>query len=99
MSKLLEFTKEMGYKKDNLDRNGGLFTEGNQYTAGGSHSRQISDDATPEFGKDGTGDQIGSVKSPLPNISDMKMRKTLTSGNKYNKKNVYDESSMGEIPK
>ena len=64
-----------------------------EYKSGGGNSRQISDDETPEFGKEGqcATENVGSVGSTYPtNCGDIPMRNYLRGKNYFNPDTQYD---------
>jgi hypothetical protein len=77
--KLLDFSAQ--FRTDNKGRN--LYQSGNNYQAG--HTRALSDDETPEWGK-------GEVDGRVGGQTDINTRETLKSKNDYHSNNQYGVS-------
>lgn len=76
MGALLEYSNT--YRLNNKSRN--IYTSQDKYTSG--HTRALSDDLTPEWGK-------GEVNGRVGGLTDIKTRYTLKSKNTYNSGNQY----------
>ena len=76
MPKLLEFSNE--FREKNISRK--IYHAGDFYQSG--HSRAISDDKTPEWGK-------GEVNGRVGGWTDIQTRNHLKSKNFYNSTNLY----------
>ncbi len=80
MGKLLEFSED--FRTENKKRN--IYNSGEKYEPG--HTRALSDDMTPEWGK-------GEVDGRVGGWTDIKTRETLKAKNDYNSNEQYGSGS------
>lgn len=72
-----------------------IFNPDSKYSVG--VSRQISDDETKPYGKEGDGENVGSVSSDNPtNCGDIPMRRYLRGKNSHTIDNQYGVSSISD---